>query len=147
MEHSNFVYVIKQLELGLRPLFFEACDKAGITGAQYTALTVLLRHPGVTSSELARRSFVKAQTMAVTLDPLIESGFIRRETQTLNGRKIQLFITQKGEELIEQLSPHIDQLENELVSDLNEIEREQLSDFLRRCRHSLDKTRSENSTV
>lgn len=45
-----------QLEVILRP--------AGLTALQYTALTVLERHPDLTSAQLARNSFVTAQAMA-----------------------------------------------------------------------------------
>lgn len=134
--------MIKQLELGLRPLFFDACDQAGVTGSQYTALTVLKLHPGVTSSELARRSFVRAQTMATTLDPLIEAGYIRRESTTLNGRRIQLFLTPAGESLIEQIEPRIKELENLLVADLSPQEQKLFDDMLRRCRKSVNGSRN-----
>jgi DNA-binding MarR family transcriptional regulator len=136
--HSNFVYVIKQIELGLRPRLFEACAAAGMTAAQYTALTVLARRPGITSSELARRSFVRAQTMAATMDPLLEAGYVRRERDPLHGRRILLYLTDRGADAIAGLAPQIGALEELLVSDLSERERVQFADYLRRCRNALD---------
>ena len=69
MQTSNFTYVIKQVEMALRPHFLAVCKQANLTPAQYTALSVLERRPGLTSSELARRSLVRAQTMAATSNP------------------------------------------------------------------------------
>src|SRR5690625_7007700 len=74
-----FIYTVKQIELGLRVPTEEVAQQAGLTTAQFTALAVLERWPGITSSELARRSFVRAQTMAENVSVLLESGFIQRE--------------------------------------------------------------------
>lgn len=136
--YGSFLYVVKQLELGVRPRFFEACTAAGMTASQYTALTVLQRRPGITSSELARRSFVRAQTMASTVDPLLEAGYVRRERDPHHGRRILLYLTASGSTAISELRPHIDALEELLVSELSEQERAQFADYLRRCRHALE---------
>lgn len=136
---NDFVYMIKQLELGLRPRFFEACAAAQLTAAQYTALTVLERRPGITSSELARRSFVRAQTMAATMDPLLEAGYVRRERDPMHGRRILLSLSEKGVDAVTRAAPQFDALEELLVSDLSEKERAQFADYLRRCREALDR--------
>lgn len=137
--HSNYVYVIKQLDLALRPRFFELCAAAGLTGAQYTALSVLHRRSGITSSELARRSFVRAQTMAATVDPLIEAGYVRREHDPDHGRRILLHLTDTGARVVDALAPRIDELERLLVSDLDPREQEQFADYLRRARATLER--------
>ncbi|NUL44354.1 MarR family transcriptional regulator [Cellulosimicrobium funkei] len=51
---------------------------------------MLLSWPGVTSSELARRSFVRAQSMAGTLGPLVEQGLISRAPDPGNARRLLL---------------------------------------------------------
>jgi DNA-binding MarR family transcriptional regulator len=109
-----------------------------MTAAQYTAMSVLARRPGITSSELARRSFVRAQTMAATMDPLIESGLVSRERDPLHGRRILLYLTEPGAAAVAGLAPRVEQLEELLVSDLSEQERVQFADYLRRCRNALD---------
>ncbi|MDO8381372.1 MAG: MarR family transcriptional regulator [Microbacterium sp.] len=137
--NRGLVYIIKQLDLALRPRLFEACAAAGMTAAQYTAMTVLARRPGITSSELARRSFVRAQTMAATMDPLFDSGYVRRESDPLHRRRILLFLTESGAEAVAGLTPQVEALEDLLVSDLSESEREQFGDYLRRARNALDR--------
>jgi len=133
----GFTYVIKQLELALRPRFMEACARGGLTAAQFTALTVLQRRPGTTSSELARRSFVRAQTMAATVDPLIAAGMVRRERDPAHGRRQLLFLTPAGEQMVARISPDVAAIEEEMLADLSPGEREQLGDLLRRCRLAL----------
>ena len=137
-QRTNVVYVIKQLELALRPRFLAACAEAGMTAAQYTALTVLERRPGITSSELARRSFVRAQTMAATIDPLLEAGLVRREHDPQHGRRMLLSLTDAGAQAIAALDPQVARVEELLLADFDEQERATFIDLLRRARLALD---------
>ena len=138
MKQSNFTYVIKQLELALRPYIDGACAAAGMTTAQYTALTVLDRRPGITSSELARRSFVRAQTMAQTMDPMLEEGLVRREQDPQHARRLLLFLTDKGRAAMAEAEPRVRELEKLLMSDFTEEEGEAFADYLRRARRTLE---------
>lgn len=137
--HSNLIYVIKQLDLALRPRFTDLCATVGLTAAQYTALSVLYRRSGISSSELARRSLVRAQTMAGTIDPLIDAGYVRRDADPDHGRRLLLSITPRGAEVVEALTPSIHALEDLLAADLTDQERAQFADYLRRARTSLDR--------
>lgn len=137
MEQTNFTYVIKQVELALRPYIDDACAAAGMTTAQYTALTVLERRPGITSSELARRSFVRAQTMAQTMDPMIEAGLVTRERDPTHARRLLLRLTDKGVAAIAQARPGVDELERLLTSGLTDEEGAAFAEYLRRVRYAL----------
>jgi DNA-binding MarR family transcriptional regulator len=137
MEHTNFTYVIKQVELALRPYIEGACAAAGMTTAQYTALTVLEQRPGITSSELARRSFVRAQTMAQTMDPMLEAGLVRRERDPEHARRLLLYLTDTGAAAIAQARPRVDELEQLMMSEFTDEEGAAFADYLRRVRHAL----------
>ncbi len=138
MELTNFTYVIKQVELALRPHFNAVCANAGLTPAQYTALTVLARRPGLTSSELARRSFVRAQTMAATIEPLLGDRLVRREQDPTHQRRMLLDLTPKGEALLEEMSPAIRAVEDLIVAEIDENARADFAHYLRSARRSLD---------
>ena len=138
MESTNFTYVIKQVELALRPHFNAVCADAGLTPAQYTALTVLDRRPGLTSSELARRSFVRAQTMAATIEPLLADGLVRREQDPTHQRRMLLHLTPHGSERLEQIAPRIRAVEDLIVSGLDPQEQDDFARYLRAARRSLD---------
>lgn len=149
MEHQRgrSVYGVKQLELALRPRFLAACAQAGMTAAQYTALTVLHHRPGITSSELARRSFVRAQTMAATMDPLLEAGLVRRERDPLHGRRMLLSLTPAGVETLDRLDPQVAQVEELMFTDFDDDERATFERLLGRARHALDVREHEPAPV
>lgn len=138
MSETNFTYVIKQLELALRPHFNQICTDAGLSAAQYTALTVLRRRPDLTSSELARRSFVRAQTMAATIDPLLTAGLVSRSQDPQHRRRMLLRLTPAGEERLAEIAPRMRALEELVVADLTADEQAEFARSLRSARHSLD---------
>lgn len=144
-QQVHYVYVIKQLELGLRPRFVELCAAESMSAAQYTALTVLERRPGITSSELARRSFVRAQTMAATLEPLLKDGLVRREHDPDNGRRMLLYLTGTGAAAIARLAEPLAVLEEQLVTGFTAAERAKFAELLRRSSHSLATASREQS--
>lgn len=131
------IYLVKQVESGLRRPFDEYIAEQGINTAGYTALTVLQSRPGITSSELARRSFVRAQTMAETVTALIESQFVRREKDPGHRRQFLLYITELGTERVTALAPHVMRLESQMTQALGDGETAELVRVLRACRDAL----------
>jgi len=142
------IYLIKQIDSGLRRPFDELISGHGISTAGYTALTVLQSRPGITSSELARRSFVRAQTMAETITALTQAGFVRREKDPAHGLQILLYITDLGSKRVATLSPDVAHLESQLVEALGDGQPAELIHALRACRDALAKiSRDERPSV
>jgi DNA-binding MarR family transcriptional regulator len=117
------MYEVKQVELAVRALMDEVLRPAGVTTLQYTALTVLAGRDGLTSAELARNSFVTAQTMTDMVAALERRELITREQDPAHGRRLLISLTDKGKAF--------------LVSRLNSDERSALHDLLNRCRAAL----------
>lgn len=131
------IYLLKQIEMGVRRPFDELIAGHGISTAGYTALTVLQSRPGITSSELARRSFVRAQTMAETVTALSEAGLVRREKDPAHGRQILLSITDLGIERVASLADEVVELETHLLARLQADEPAELVRVLREVRDAL----------
>jgi DNA-binding MarR family transcriptional regulator len=131
------IYLVKQVEMGVRRPFEDLIAGHGISTAGYTALTVLQNRPGITSSELARRSFVRAQTMAETIAALSDAGYVRREKDPDHGRQILLFITESGIERVAALASDVTALEAHLLDGLSGDEPAILLRALRRVRDAL----------
>ena len=137
-----FLYMFKLIEAGLRPSLEEVLARHGFTTAQYTALSVLQIRPGITSSELARRSFVKAQSMAETVGHLAEQGLLRRERDPSHARRLLLFPTQKGLDALRGVERPVVDVETEVLSDLDDPTKAQLAAVLRSLRHNIHQLNS-----
>lgn len=131
------IYLVKQVEMGARRPFEDLIAGHGISTAGYTALTVLQNRPGITSSELARRSFVRAQTMAETIAALADAGLVRREKDPGHGRQILLFVTEAGIERVAGLAADVTALETRMLSRLADGQPAEMLRALRAVRDAL----------
>jgi len=133
----TMLYLIKQLELAVRSQLDDVVSVHGLTSLQYTALTVLERHPGLTSAELARNSFVRSQTMAQMITVLDERGLIARHRDPDSKRQYLLSLTLEGQGLLDMLREDVAGIERQMVADLDDDDRSTLRRALRSCRVAL----------
>ena len=97
----SLLYMVKQLELVVRSHLDELVKPAGITALQYTALTVLERHDGLSAAQLARDSFVTAQSMADMIAILESRGLIERRRDVSDRRRLLVALTPAGRALLD----------------------------------------------
>ncbi|MFF4037747.1 MarR family winged helix-turn-helix transcriptional regulator [Streptomyces sp. NPDC001816] len=121
----SLLYMVKQVELAARSRLDELVRPAGITALQYTALTVLERHDGLSAARLARDSFVTAQSMADLVRSLETRGLIRRERNPQSRRELLILLTDAGRELLARFAEPVRELEERMVEDLTAHQREQ----------------------
>ena len=133
----TLLYMIKQVELAVRSRLEEVTGARGLTSLQYTALTVLERHPGLTSAALARNSFVRAQTMAQMITVLEERGLLERQKDPVSRRQYLLSLTERSTELLTSLRDEVAAVETRMVSGLAEHEVAAMRHALRSCRMAL----------
>lgn len=134
---TTLLYLIKQVELAVRAHLDDTVSPADLTAVQYTALTVLERHPGITSAQLARNSFVRPQTMAQMVTSLEQLGYIERARDPESQRRLRISLTRRGEQVLHQLRRPVAELESAMVSELDEAQVASLRVALYSCRLSL----------
>jgi DNA-binding MarR family transcriptional regulator len=133
----TLLYLIKQVELAVRQALDDVVAAADLTTLQYTALTVLERHPGITSAELARNSFVRAQTMAEMVTYLLGRGLVARERDEKNRKQYLLALTPEGQQVLGDLYDVVADIETKMLDGFDIGQTEILRTYLLRCRHSL----------
>ncbi|MFE0652499.1 MarR family winged helix-turn-helix transcriptional regulator [Streptomyces sp. NPDC059534] len=116
---TSLLYLIKRTELAVRARLEELLKPAGITALQYTALTVLERHDGVSAAQLARDSFVTAQSMADMVRALESRDLVRREPNPANRRERLILLAPPGRRLLEEYAGPARALEERMVADLS----------------------------
>lgn len=136
-ESLSLFYLVKQVELVVRARLDELVEPYGITTLQYTALTVLDRHPGITSAELARNSFVRAQTTAQMINTLESLDLLSRERDEASRRQYRLTLTAKGQQIVRDLRQPAADLEQHMIAGLDASTVIVLRDALRACRLAL----------
>jgi DNA-binding MarR family transcriptional regulator len=133
----SLLYMVKQVELVVRSHLDELVKPSGITALQYTALTVLERHDGLSAAQLARDSFVTAQSIADLVRSLEGRGLVRRERNPRNRRELLILLTETGRELLARHEEPVRELEERMVRDLTAHQTEQFRQALSKAWHAL----------
>jgi len=131
-------YELKRAENALRRAMEEALGRLGITVAQYATLRALEEAPGVSSAELARRSFVTPQTMHAVVRELEGRGLVERNPHAWHGRVLELKLTTDGNDLLAKARREVRRLERVMVSPLSAAEVRTLVAWLSRCADALE---------
>ena len=113
------LYLLKQVELAVRARLDEIVRPAGLTATQYTALTVLERHDDMSSAQLARHSFVTAQSMADMITTLEGRELIERHRDRADRRRLVVALTDEGRALLDRYREEVAALEGTMLTGLS----------------------------
>lgn len=78
----------------------------GLTSGFWYFLRALWQENGATQKRLAQLNNVTEPTTVATLNAMDRLGLVRRERNAADRRKLNVFLTPRGEGLKEQLMPH-----------------------------------------
>lgn len=124
-------FLIIGLGTRLRVDVERALSASGLSMRHLSALGHLRHEPGLSYSELGRRSHVTAQSMQATLRHLEERGAVERRTEAGRGRTAELHVTDLGVELLALGRRAYEAADRELLGDMDADQRAQLTALLR----------------
>ncbi len=78
----------------------------GVAVGQWPFLMFLWEEDGLTQRELSRRISIEEPTTARTLDRMERDGLISRERNARDRRQVNVFLTERGRELRDELVPY-----------------------------------------
>lgn len=117
-QRARTVYLIASVYHALRATRLEpALKPLGITPLQYTIMTVVESHEGLSSAQLSRRFYVTPQTMGQVLAGLEERALLRRKEDPENRRVLLVSLTAKGRKLVDECGRLIGAIETEIFDD------------------------------
>jgi DNA-binding MarR family transcriptional regulator len=109
-----------------------------VTPEQWVVLNRLSMDEGVCQRELASRIVKDQPNTTRILDKMEQKGLIRRTPDPLDRRAFQVFLTQKGKRLREELLPVVQQLRNESTLGFSASEIYLLKELLRKFSNNMD---------
>lgn len=137
VEEPLTLYLVKRLEMVTRALMDEALRPFALTVPQFTALTALRQRPRLSSAQLARRSFVRPQSMHTMVLALEERGLIERVPDPANRRVLHAGLTGRGTALLDACAPVIEALERRLLMGMDTLRRKEFRRDLAHCHETL----------
>ncbi len=119
----------------------------GITPQQFLALVAIAENADISNAELARYSYVSAQTMNALVGRLEAAGLIRRVPCPTGGRTLQTRITPSGTALLERAMAHAYAIEKYVRDALGTPEFEALTRSLERFTEALARAETVSTTT
>lgn len=110
----------------------EAVKPFDISIQQFNVLRILRGQNGKPAnlSTVQERMVNQMSNTTRLVDKLLEKQFVDRFTCEENRRKIEIFITEKGLELLKEIDPVVKETEDQISSVLSKKEVDQLNDLL-----------------
>ncbi|MEI5676566.1 MULTISPECIES: MarR family winged helix-turn-helix transcriptional regulator [unclassified Nocardioides] len=130
---TSLGYLLKETSSALRTAMESVLRPLGMTITHYSCLELLAQRPGLSSSELARGTFVTRQSMNVLLQALERDGLVTRPEQPAAGRVLPTELTAAGRAQRAAASAAVKEVELRMTSGLDAAEQAQLGQLLSRC--------------
>ena len=121
-------YLLKQAQSLLHARMEEALKPLELTVSHYSCLFHLRLEPGISASELARRTFVTRQSMNVMLQQLVDRGLVVRPESA--GRALPAELTADGSRSLDAAQVLVDAVEQRMLAGMSAGERSALGDGL-----------------
>jgi DNA-binding MarR family transcriptional regulator len=130
-------YVLKRAQHALRIGMDNKLEPLGITTPQYNVLAAIEHEPGISNADLARGSFITAQSMVGIVANLERMGLIQRHDHPQHGRVRRTELTSKGRNALEKAHKLLSGVEEAMTLGFSSREREELGKLLSRCTDNL----------
>lgn len=100
----------------------------GLTLQQFNVLRILRGRNGAAAclESITNDMIHRMSNTSRLVDKLIEKGLVKRAVCKENRRKVDIFITKKGLDLLKEIEPTLDKSEKEITAALSKKEMEQL---------------------
>lgn len=129
-EHARMVYLLAKSFHAIRARHLEpAFRNFDLTPLQYTILSTVHDHPGLSSADLSRRFYASPQNMGQILGSLESRKLIWREENPENRRMLLVSTTVNGATIVESCHREMDLIEKALFEDMEADDQA----ALRRC--------------
>lgn len=129
----NIMYTSRRIE-EMASLNFKKHD---LTAQQFNVMRILRGQKGKPAnlSTIQERMIDKSSNTTRLIDKLIQKDLVKRQVCEKNRRKIEVFITQQGLDLLLELDPLVEQFNQHIVEQLSDNEIEKLNILLDKLRN------------
>jgi len=134
-------YAVKHAQQALHSAIDEALRGKNLTMSQYVVLFNLTSHPGASSAELARMSFVTPQTMIRLVKALESSGLVVRRESTQSSRILKAQVTSKGKVAVHSAEAEVEAVYSQMLAGFEDKEIDLVTSSLNKMTRHLQERR------
>jgi DNA-binding MarR family transcriptional regulator len=119
---------IRRLVRMLRVSDRQAQAELGVSGAQLFVLTELGRTPSLSLNDLAARTLTDQSSVSVVVTRLVDAGFVTRDRDMRDARRLVLNLTRSGRVLLQKAPPVAQERLLAVFDRLSDDERKRFAD-------------------
>ncbi|MEP9375226.1 MarR family transcriptional regulator [Aquabacter sp. CN5-332] len=112
-------FLVRRLHQIHSAIFLEECKDFSLTPVQYGLMTALLQHSGSDQRTLGVEVGIDRTNVADVLERLAERGLVRRERSETDRRSMNVFLTDEGRTLVEQMYASMVRAQERLLAPLD----------------------------
>ena len=120
--------------------FSDRIEQYGVSLGLWPFLRALWERDGLTQRELSEKVRMKGPTTVAALNRLEASGFVRREENKNDARKINVYLTQEGRKVYRKVIPEVEAVNRQCMNALTEQEQQDFRDMIKRIRNTITGT-------
>ena len=123
-------YAASRAAITMRRVFADNLGPLDLKVVEFSILMLVAANPQVNQKQLGQALDISAPNMAVTLDRLVERGWVERVRSTKDRRAMHIHLTPAGRELVERADKIAATMENPALRALSAAERALLIELL-----------------
>ncbi len=129
----------------MRTAMDEELARYELTAAHLDVLTALWKEDGLEQRVLQNRLGVTAAALTSNIDKLVAHHYVQRQLNTEDARVKQIFLTERGKAIREQLGSAAWEFDSRLLKDFTPGEAALLKEWLQRMVSNLEEKNTSNS--
>ncbi|MTD55250.1 MarR family winged helix-turn-helix transcriptional regulator [Amycolatopsis pithecellobii] len=124
----RLTHALWQLDKALNRTMDEALQPLKLTRNQFGTLNRLMAEGALSAADLARASELRPQTIAATINGLLERGLIERRPHPVHGRVLLVSVTEQGYALWKEADARVSSIDDRLRSVLGKADFRDMKD-------------------
>jgi DNA-binding MarR family transcriptional regulator len=137
IEDISFGYLLNDVTLLFRKHFDRRATRFGLTRAQWRAIKMLARRPGIRQSELAEDLEMEPIAVGRVIDRLQAAGFVERRADPSDRRCWRLHITERASSVLDDMEEIARGLRRDATHAIDSEQLQLAKDVLTRMKENL----------
>ena len=133
----RFGFLIHDVSRLRRVVVDRALKPLGVTRSQWWLLAFLSRRDGMTQTALAADLDLSKVAIGGLVDRVEALGYVERRADKTDGRARRVFLTKSGARMVSVIRDNVQQVEQEIVSNLTDAEMGQAATTLAKLKKAL----------
>jgi len=125
-------YAASRAAITLRKVFAQHMEPLGLKIVEFSILMLVVQNPQVNQKQLGQALDISAPNMAVTLDRMVECGWVERVRGTKDRRAQHIHLTRQGAQLVQRAEKIAATMEAPALAMLSAAERALLIELLQK---------------